>query len=621
MLNISKMALQGKYTRTESGVASIFVVMTLMTLLALISLGFSTLMNREVRQSLDRQLSTAAQYAAESGVNDARRYLEDPLGGTAINGCETPPTPAANLDFVQGGDISGDGTFKYTCVIVNPTPKELIYEVAAGHTKVIKLSGVTLGSLSKLYFGWQNNSVYQDDPSPLGGYGNLPQHGAVTQDMTGLLKVGIVPMVGDCNDTDSRHGPGSRKDFYAKALTTNTADAITQCASRTYYMYPSAGSGALPSCGYGSLSASDGCVRYNTANDDGGTVPGNCLNPIRKAETTYKNQANPSYCQTVVANLLPVVNFGGPGTANAYYLRLTAVYKPLRIFIQATDNSPLPKTLAISNAEGVIDITGTANDIVRRVQVRAPLQDDGYQLDFGLQSMESICKLFRNDVPQPGIYDNPHLDLDAGPYNTDANQSNCEWPRGSNNIDNGGSPGLALTAPPSVHISASPPNVNSGGSTTLTWNSTDADDGCTGTNFSTGAGDTRNGTAVGGPLSANTTFTVTCTGPSGTASDHVDVSVNPALCTDTGASNFGQPLPCTYPPPDCASDRSVSGDAQGYTAHAVCGVAQCNTDAPNGTWNNIHGGANDVSGDFFGQMAPPGPYGVYCLDYGNGEWF
>ena len=95
-----------KVSRNQHGVASIFVVMILMTILALISIGFSHLMNRELRQSLDRQLSTEAYFAAESGVNDAKIYLAN--GGTDSAGCASPTDTARS--FVNGGDISGDGS-------------------------------------------------------------------------------------------------------------------------------------------------------------------------------------------------------------------------------------------------------------------------------------------------------------------------------------------------------------------------------------------------------------------------------------------------------------------------------------------------------------------------------
>jgi hypothetical protein len=57
--------------RREGGFVSIIVCMIIMTILSLITIGFAQIMAREQRQALDRQLSSQAFYAAESGVNDA----------------------------------------------------------------------------------------------------------------------------------------------------------------------------------------------------------------------------------------------------------------------------------------------------------------------------------------------------------------------------------------------------------------------------------------------------------------------------------------------------------------------------------------------------------------------
>jgi hypothetical protein len=540
MLNISNMKIGQGQNKNQRGIASILVVMTLMTVLALISIGLSVLMNREVRQSLDRQLSTGAYYAAESGVNDARHYLDG--GGAKLDGCQD--WASTDTHFVQNGDISGDGKFKYSCVIINPKPKELQIPIAAGETKLIKLSGGSLAGLKRLYFSWQNSDAGGNTPQPLGLYGQLPQQTAVGANDTGLLRVGVYPLVSDCNDTDSKHG--NRKNWFSQVLGGDTADAKIQCASRNYFMYPSAGSGAPPNCAYGVLSNSDGCVKYTSTGDDGGVVPGNCVYPTRKPDTNFSAQATPAYCNTVVDNLLPV----SAGGASSYYLRLTAVYKPIRVYIQATDAASPANAFTISSAQAVVDVTGVGNDVLRRIQARAPLQPGFPPLNYGLQSMESICKLFRNDVPQPGIYNNPHLDgASAGPFNTDNNGTNCSWPIGSNEIDPGGTPGINLSPPPTAHISASPPDVDSGSGTTISWSSTDASY-CIGTNFDTGNA-TSGSTGTGG-LSSPTTFTVTCYGPSGQAQDSTTVGINsppppPPVCNDPSADNYGGPPPCQYP--------------------------------------------------------------------------
>lgn len=542
----------------QQGVASIFVVMTLMTVLALISIGFSHLMNREVRQSLDRQLSIAAQYASESGINDATAY--EKAIGNKIDNCQLP---ADGSDyFVDGGVISGDGLVKYSCIITNPTPKQLTLDIPAGQSKVIRLTGGSSNSLStlqKIYFGWQNSGTGTDTPQPLGVYGQNPKLGDVVENATGLLRVGLYPLVGGCSDVDTH---GDRNANYS--LITDSTNAALECASRNYFMYPSAGSGAAPNCAYSNLSNSNGCVDYTRLIDDGGVVPGNCTTPIKAPITDYQNQATPTYCNTVINNLLPVSGAGAAG----YYIRLTAVYESLRVFIQAADATvPTPKALPVSDAQASIDATGTGNDILRRIRVMAPLQDDVYPLNYGLQSMESVCKLFRQPVPAPGQYGQAVLDGAASQYNSD---NNCTFPSGSTYIDPGSIPPFGNYPLPQVSLSASPNNFDAGGSNviTLTWSSRYAD-------YCAAAGGPWSGSSLtpsgsknsDSAVSSTTTFTVSCTGPSGTTNAQATVTVN-------------QPPP--PPPPNCNDHGGyVSGGSSGWhaeiTGNNPCGVGivQC----------------------------------------------
>jgi Tfp pilus assembly protein PilX len=64
-----------KLRKDQEGMVSIIVTMIIMVLLGLIVLGFAQLSRREQRQSLDRQLAVQAQYAAESGINQAADYV------------------------------------------------------------------------------------------------------------------------------------------------------------------------------------------------------------------------------------------------------------------------------------------------------------------------------------------------------------------------------------------------------------------------------------------------------------------------------------------------------------------------------------------------------------------
>lgn len=83
----------------QNGFVSIVVCMIIMTILTLITIGFAQIMNREQRQALDRQLSTQAFYAAESGINNA---VLEPSGFTAATCSQV--------------DVSASTGVKTTCI-------------------------------------------------------------------------------------------------------------------------------------------------------------------------------------------------------------------------------------------------------------------------------------------------------------------------------------------------------------------------------------------------------------------------------------------------------------------------------------------------------------------------
>jgi hypothetical protein len=407
----------------EQGIVAFLVVAVIATLLALITLGFSHLMGREVRQALDRQLSEQAYYAAEAGVNDARNYLA--AGGGSSTNC-APPTDINPSPFVSGGDISGDKNVRYSCITLDSTPKELIYNLDPGKSISFKL---TLAALDKLYFSWENQA-YNGAPQVLGGRGQLPRADLLSPDATGLLKVGLYPVVTSC---------GGQAD----------TDNIMACAGRNYYMYPDAwGGGGTPT---------PGPVTYSNANANGDFVDGNC-------STNHPNlpytASTPRFCNTVINGLN-----GVSSSANTFYVQLTAYYQKISISIQASDNTGANKSLQIPNVEGVVDATGTGNDVLRRLEARVPLQSNSTNPAFAIVSNQGICKGFRVPVVSQGQYGNAYLD--NGIPNDDGI---CGLPDGSGSVAGGGIPpinGRKCNAPyTGVYPSCScPPNSTDKGGT------------------------------------------------------------------------------------------------------------------------------------------------------------
>lgn len=121
----------------------------------------------------------------------------------------------------------------------------------------------------------------------------------------------------------------------------------------------------------------------------------------------------------------------------------------------------------------------------------------------------------------PGTYNQTILGLTVGTYLF--NISCTVDPIGSPNITDSAIVVVTQNTPPPViaAITAIPPAIAVGQSSNLVWSSSNATS-CTGTNFSTGM-------ATGGTLpvspTTTTTYTVTCTGPGGSATDATIVTV------------------------------------------------------------------------------------------------
>jgi hypothetical protein len=87
---------------------------------------------------------------------------------------------------------------------------------------------------------------------------------------------------------------------------------------------------------------------------------------------------------------------------------------------------------------------------------------------------------------------------------------------------------------PTVNLTASPSTAATGGSTNLSWTTTNATS-CTASGAWNG-GRPINGSESQGPLSTTSTFTLTCTGPGGSASDSKTVTVSGGVIGDVWGS-------------------------------------------------------------------------------------
>lgn len=130
----------------------------------------------------------------------------------------------------------------------------------------------------------------------------------------------------------------------------------------------------------------------------------------------------------------------------------------------------------------------------------------------------------------------------------------------------GSATSVACFPPPTATLNANPTALQLGQPTTLAWSSTNADS-CTGTGFSTGG-------ATSGSVQASpdtgTTYSVSCTGKGGTASDSASVTVvGPTATLNCSPNPIEQGASCTM---TWSSTNAVSCTGSGFaTGNAKSG--------------------------------------------------
>jgi Tfp pilus assembly protein PilX len=326
----------------QQGIASIYITLFLIIIISLIVVGFAQVTRREQKQSADRQFSTQAFYAAETGINDAIKVIE-------ANKSSTNSKPKCNNDgasqtFISAnltGQISSSGdSVSYTCLLVNPVPTSLIYDnVNTDNATTVRVKSQS-SNINQIKFVWL-------DTDGGGGFGSCPSSANFPASWpgsgcdAGVLRVDLVPVSGGLGYS---------------SLNTNNFNT---------YFYPRNG-GAAGSVGYSTAEASKGQI-----------IASGCNNGMCEAVITGLNQGE-------------------------YYARVRSIYKSNKLTVTAQNSSNLSADLTLTDGQLVIDATGKAGDVLRRVSVRYnPNTNIGLGVpSFALVSRDSICKRL---VTIPGV--------------------------------------------------------------------------------------------------------------------------------------------------------------------------------------------------------------------------
>ena len=330
--------------RREAGMVSILVTMVMMVVISLIVLGFAEISRTEQRNSTDDQLSTQAYYAAESGINDARAVINtilanNPNAATTLKNktsCQADLNYSTLLTFgaSKENQVNSSANVSYTCLLITADPTSLNYNVGTTPT-VIPIITNNQGSVSSLTLNW--------------GIGNGLSGSGTCDDTVGQFSF-PVSGVWRCNFPVLRVDIVNATAAFSRANWPATTDTI--------FFVPT-------------TPGSSGNVAFSPPG--GGVYAAKCA--------LAPTPPTPPSCTGVITGL----------SGTTYYMRVTTLYQTDSPLVVSTSSNQY-----LYGAQAIIDATGQAQDVLRRVVVAADLTDaNAYPIPSGaLITENSVCKQF-----------------------------------------------------------------------------------------------------------------------------------------------------------------------------------------------------------------------------------
>ncbi|MEX2006760.1 MAG: hypothetical protein WD877_01090 [Candidatus Saccharimonadales bacterium] len=337
--------------KRQQGMASIVIITVLILIISLITIGFARIVSRSTQNAVNNQLATAADYAAQSGVNDAISYLKANPTADAEDCKDLIGTSGSPGPLFDSSNLSGDSTrtAEYTCLLINQRPADLIYQqLPPAKSQVIKMT--TSAPPADMMVSWQSTDrTKRALPPPSAN----PPLGNVTQ----WNSSGYVPMM---RLTFYPIGPGG-------SMPGGGED------SKTFFLYPTSAGGTVTA------------VPYSTA--DGSLKTVNCgakISPAFSGSADYD-------CNVIISNL------SAAGPTDHFYVRITPIYGQSDVKLKAQAASG--QAVQFVGVQAVVDVTARANATAKRLQARVDTNpafnisptDDAFP-EYALRSATSICK-------------------------------------------------------------------------------------------------------------------------------------------------------------------------------------------------------------------------------------
>ncbi len=325
----------------EQGMVALMTTLVLMIVISLIVLGFAQIARRNQRESLDRQLSTQAFYAAETGINDARKIIQEGVNSGLTITDKTTCGGTGGGGFYAGlqPDIDPAKNVKYTCLLVDSAPKSLQYSNIGTTSTIIPMISESGDNIRRVQLKWQTkqNTITPTAGCPTDVNTFVPNGGSWTCGF-GVMRIDLARTAGG--------------GLTADGLRDNTM---------TIFAVPFASGGATNVNYAASTANANNRIGVNCDDTDGCSLR---------------------------------IDFSGATAQNSYHLRVSSIYRDNSLSVEGQDASGT--SLEIRGAQAVIDVTGKAQDVLRRIKVAIPLRTTSKNMhsDYAIEMTGSLCKRY-----------------------------------------------------------------------------------------------------------------------------------------------------------------------------------------------------------------------------------
>lgn len=315
--------------------ASLMVTTVLILVISLIIVGFSQVARRNQREALDRQLSSQAFYAAESGVNQAITVIQKRVAAAQAIPAKTNCAPDSNYPGAQ----LASADVRVTCLLVEPEVSTLVYDgVTSGASTLVPIVPNT-GTVSEVTVTWRPAS---------------PRANASATCRSAASPAYTLP--------ESTAWPCGHGLLRLDMSTIPTGNA-TQPA-KTVFLYPHQQSGELtPAL----------ITRFNAGDTNTSLVAARCSD----------NGNDPKCIATIVL----------PSPMSSYYLNMRSLYRDSNVEVTGAAGGG-GGSIRFAGAVKV-DVTAKAVDVIKRVRVQISTDEQtGSIHNYGIETSESLCKRF-----------------------------------------------------------------------------------------------------------------------------------------------------------------------------------------------------------------------------------